>query len=222
LDDNGRLQPWTSYDNTIRWSINFIVNCPTIETKFGDDPWYLVTAKFNENGTFRKKQNNQGSNVYWAVETHRKYYAYSGDRASLAPVRTLLERVAYYHTQADWAWPNVPRTQDDTLDGEYTDEWSGVDKICMAAVGYLNYYKLTGEEKYLQKAVDVAKTVVPHIQPGDADHSPLPFRVNLRTGEIRGQYTANMIPAINLLDELIDLNPVTLEKSLLIEKRNIL
>lgn len=119
LDARGKLQPWTSYDNIIHWSINFINNCPTIKTKFGDDPWYLVTAKFNPDGTFMRKQNNQGSNVYWSVETLRKYYAYSGDRTAFAPIRRLLERVALYHTPQDWAWPNVPRTQDDTPDGEY-------------------------------------------------------------------------------------------------------
>ena len=73
LDKQGRLQPWTSYDNIIRWSMNFIQQCPTIQTKFGDDPWYLVTAKFSKNGTFLKKQNNPGSNVYWGVETLKKY-----------------------------------------------------------------------------------------------------------------------------------------------------
>ena len=69
LDEQGRLLPWTSYDNIIRWSMNFIKNCPTTQTKFGDDPWYLVTAKYNEDGAYLTKQNNQGSNVYWGVET---------------------------------------------------------------------------------------------------------------------------------------------------------
>jgi len=206
LDKQGKLQPWTSYDNIIRWSIDFIQHCPTIQTKYGDDPWYLVSAKFNEDGTFLKKQNNPGSNVYWALETHRKVYAYSGDRAVFEPVRRLIERVAVYHTPADWAWPDVPRTQDDTPDGEYTDEWSGVDKICMVGIGYLNYYKLTGEATWLNKAIKIADAILKHVKPGSATHSPLPFRVNLKTGDVLDPYCSNMILAVQFLDELSKLN----------------
>ncbi len=206
LDEQGRLLPWTSYDNIIRRSMNFIKNCPTTKTKFGDDPWYLVTAKYNEDGTFLTKQNNQGSNVYWGVETLKKYYAYTGDREAFLPISRLIERVAHYHTPADWAWPNVPRTQDDTPDGEYTDEWGGVDKLCMVALGYINYYKLTGEKSYVEKAVEITKTVLAHVITGDESHSPLPFRVNLHTGEVLDPYCSNMILAIQLFDELLKLD----------------
>jgi hypothetical protein len=82
LDSQGRLQPWTCYDNIIHWSLNFIKDCPTRQTKFGQDPWYLFTGKFQVDGKmFEKitKQNNQGHDAYWALETARKYYAYCGD-----------------------------------------------------------------------------------------------------------------------------------------------
>lgn len=202
LDEQGRLFPWTSYDNIICWSMNFIKNCPTKTTKFGDDPWYLITAKFNEDGTFLKKQNNQGSNLYWAVQTLKKYYAYTGDHDAFTPVRWLVERVAYYHTPENWAWPNVPRTQDDTPDGEYTDEWGEVDKMCMVALGYIDYFKLTAEKKYFDYALKIAKTVIPHVVEGDEKHSPLPFRVDLKTGMVLDPYCSNMIFVVNLFDEL--------------------
>lgn len=118
LDEKGRLMPWTTYDNIILWSMNFIKKCPLTKTKFGDDPWFLVTAKYNEDGTLLLKQNNPGSNVYWGVETLKKYYAYTGDET----------------------------------------------------------------------------------------HSPLPFRVNLKTGEVLDPYCSNMILVINLFDELIHLD----------------
>ncbi len=222
LNQYGKLQPWTSYDKIIGWSMAFLENCPTKKTKFGDDPLYLITAKLNTDGTFRKKQNNQGSNVYWAVETLRKYYAYSGNRSAFKPVQRLIDRVIQYHTPLDWAWPRVPRTQDDTPDGEYTDEWSGADKICMVAVGYINYYKLTGEKYYLQKAVEVAKTVLKFLNTTTVFHSPLPFRVNLKTGEIIDPYTANMIPVIQLIDALINLKAEGLDLRELHEKQKLL
>jgi len=203
LDAQGRLQPWTSYDNVIAWSVHFINQCPTIQTKFGRDPWYLVTAKFNEDGQYLKKQNNQGSNIYWAMESAKKYYAYSGDPSLFPAVRKLIDRCLLYRTPADWAWSNVPRTQDDSPDGEYTDDWSEPDKMCMVAIGCIDFYKYSGEVKYLDAAKQIAQTICRHLQPGDAEHSPLPFRVHLQSGRVLDIYDSAMISVVKMLDLLL-------------------
>ena len=83
LDKDGRLLPWTSYDNVIKWSMNYIKHCPTTPTKFGDDPWYLVTSKLTAKAEFIRNQNCQGSHAYWGVETLTRYYAYSGDAEAI-------------------------------------------------------------------------------------------------------------------------------------------
>ncbi len=219
---NGRLQPWTDYDNILKWSMNFLENCPTHKSRFGDDPLYLVTSKLNKDGTYCYKQNNPGSNVYWGMETFKKYYAYSGDSAALTPVKKLMERVAWYHTPKEWAWPDVPRTQDDTPDGEYTDEWSGVDKICMVAIGYLNYFKFTGDKQYFIKAEHIARTILQHIQPGNEKQSPLPFIVNLKSGKILDPYCSSMILAVQLFDELLDSKSVTIDRKVMKTSRDLL
>jgi hypothetical protein len=205
LDKDGRLLPWTSYDHVIRGSMNFIERCPTTPSKFGDDPWYLVTSKLTEKAEFKRNQNCQGSHAYWSVETVTRYYAYSGDTESIEPVRKILDRVLYYHTPADWAWPNVPRTQDNSPDGEYTDSTSEPDKMSMVGVAYIKFYKFTGEKKYIEGARAIAKTIAGHISEGDAKHSPLPFRVNLKSGEVLDPYTAHMVSPVLLFDELIRL-----------------
>ncbi len=205
LDSQGRLLPWTSYDYVIKASMNFIKHCPTVQTKLGEDPWYLVTADFKADGTFNKKQNNQGSNVFWAVETLIKYYAYCGDREAFVPVRRLLDRVLMFTTPADWEWANVPRTQDDDIDGEYLDSRSEPDKMCMVGIGYLKFYKLTGEKKYLDAALKIAATVAAHVRPGDATHSPLPFRVDLQSGKVLDEYDTNIIYVVYFFDELAKL-----------------
>jgi len=205
LDKDGRLLPWTSYDNVIKQSMNFIKGCPTTPTKHGGDPWYLVTSKLTKDGKFVANQNCQGSHAYWAVETLFRYYAYSGDAGAIKPVRLILDRVLMYHTPADWAWPNVPRTQDNSPDGEYTDETSEPDKMCIVAVAYIKFYKLTGEEKYLNAARGIAKTVAAHVGEGTADKSPVPFRVNLKNGAVVDDYTSHMISAVLMFDELIRL-----------------
>jgi hypothetical protein len=53
LDSTGRLLPWTSYDRIIRSTMNFIKSCPTHQTRFGQDPWYLITGRFSAEGTFQ-------------------------------------------------------------------------------------------------------------------------------------------------------------------------
>ena len=219
---NGNLQPWTEYGNILTWSMNYLQNCPTHKTSFGDDPFYLVTSKLNKDGSFRYNQNNQGSNLFWAMETFKKYYAYSGDSSAIAPVRKLIQRVVFYHTPKDWAWADVPRTQDDTPDGEYTDEWSGVDKICMVAIGYLNYYRFTGDKQYFAKAEHIAQTILQHVNPGDENHSPIPFIVNLKTGEILDPYCSNMILPVQLFDELLEFESTSLDKTELKSKRDLL
>lgn len=219
---DGKLMPWTDYNNVIIWSMNFLKNCPTHKSRFGDDPLYLVTSKLYKDGTFCYKQNNPGSNVYFGMETFKKYYAYTGDTAALIPVRKLIKRVAVYHTPDDWIWANVPRTQDDTPDGEYTDEWSGVDKICMVAIGYLNYYKFTGEKDYFDKAENITRTILQHIQPGNEKKSPLSFMVNLKTGEILDSYCSNMILAVQLFDEMLQIGSSTLDKNELKNNRSLL
>ncbi len=44
-------------------------------------------------------------------------------------------------------------------------------------------YEITGEKKYLDAAIKIANTLMKHLQPGDEKKSPLPFRVNAKTGE---------------------------------------
>ncbi len=205
LDGQGRLQPWTSYDHVIRGSVEYIKNCPTEKTVHGDDPWYLITSKLNADGTFEHNQNNQAGNVYFAVDTLARYYAYTGDRDAFKSVQLLVDRVVQYHTPADWAWAGVPRTQDDTPDGEYTDKTSEPDKMAMAGDGYVRFYKLTGEKKYLDAALGIAKTLLAKVTPGDAEHPPLPFRVNLKTGKVLDVYSAHMIPHVMFFDTLLTL-----------------
>ncbi len=205
LDSAGRLQPWTSYDTVIRQSMNFIKNCPTHPTRHGDDPWFLVTSKLTKECGFYLNQNNQGSNAFYAVETLRRYYAFTGDDSAFIPVRLLLDRVLLYNTPANWAWANVPRTQDNTPDGAYADDYSEPDKISMVGSACVRFYKLSGETKYLDAAIKIAETLKSHLRAGDAENPPLPFRVELKTGKVLDNYNAFMVAPTVLFDDLVQL-----------------
>jgi len=77
--------------------------------------------------------------------------------------------------------------------------------MSLVGVAYLKFYKLTGEERYLQAARGIAATLAAHIQPGDDNKSPLPFRVNMKTGEVVDAYTAAMVSPVMLFDEMLRL-----------------
>ena len=213
-----KLQSWTSYDTIFRYTINFLKYCPTIDTPNGKLPYYLVTSAFNSDGSFRKNQNNQGGNAYFAMKTFKRYYAYTGDRDALIPVTRLVEQIAKYITPSDFAWPGMPRTQDDSPDGIYDDEKGEPDKACMVAIAYIDYARFTGEKKYFDMAETMTKTLLKYIVAGNEKESPLPFRVNMHTGAVMDPYCSDMIMAVNLLDELLASN-TTLDRQELQQKR---
>ncbi|MBQ4306393.1 MAG: hypothetical protein II764_05185, partial [Bacteroidales bacterium] len=134
---DGIIQPWLNYDSMLVYSMNFLKRCELLDTPDGPKPAYLVTSKFNEDGTYPegRNRNNQGGNAYFGMKLFRYYYPYFGDIDALRPVRDLLDRMADFLTPDDWAWPGMVRTQDnDNPDGIYLDERIETDKAAMAAI----------------------------------------------------------------------------------------
>jgi len=145
----------------------------------------------------------------WAVNTLLKYYPYGGDDSFIAIVRQMLERLWEYRTPEDYAWANVPYASAHPgtgvyfgarADGEYVTE---PDKIAQVGRAWLDFYEMTQDGKFLEMGRACADALVRHLCPGDAAHSPLPFRVNVRDDRVVEEYTSDMIPAVRLFDELI-------------------
>jgi hypothetical protein len=154
------------------------------------------------------------------------YYAYSGDRRVVDLLRRGLDHhLANGTTPADpaWAWPSVPYASADhgavryrgAHDFQYTGrddpprlgrgDGYGViepDKVAELGVGYLIAFQLTGDDRYRKAALACAKALATHVRPGDATHSPWPFRVVAETGVVREEYCANVAAALELFDML--------------------
>jgi hypothetical protein len=79
------------------------------------------------------------------------------------------------------------------------------DKGGLAGFALLELYVATGEKRYLTQALSNASTLAKSIREGDGQHSPWPFRVDFRTGEGRGEVSANMSYPLRLFDRLIEL-----------------
>ena len=214
---DGWLQPWMNYDTLLVWSMNFLIDGPKVETPDGVLPGYLATASYEkwamvfpevltEDGIWRGNMipNNQGSNVYFAMKLFRYYYPYTGDLRALVPVKNILDRMLMFLTPDDWAWPGMVRTQDnDDPDGIWLDERLEPDKAGMTGIAFMDYAKYTGDAKYMAMAEHIAELLLKNIKDGSEKESPLPFRVNMRTGETEDAYTADMVFVVEFLDKML-------------------
>ena len=79
------------------------------------------------------------------------------------------------------------------------------DKVAAAGSAYVLYWKLTKRAALLDAALACAAALVRNIEPGNATHSPWPFRVYAETGQVREAYSSHVIAAVKLFDELIEL-----------------
>jgi hypothetical protein len=126
--------------------------------------------------------------------------------------------LAHGTTPANWDWASVPFATSCSGDLEYgrclqdvpRNHYGGIetDKLGELGIGYVLFYELTGEKKYLTAGIACADALAKHVRPGDETHTPWPFRVNAQTGEvIRGsEYGGMVVASVRLLAELIRLN----------------
>jgi hypothetical protein len=210
LDQQERLEAWSSYDSVVCLAMDFIRNCPVDPAN--RLPWYLQYSCFWID-PLRPTiwPDNPAGKYAWAVTTLLKYYPYSGDASHITIVRSMLDRLWDYRTPGGFAWPDVPyaSAQPGTgvyfgarADGEYATE---PDKVAQVGRAYVDFYELTGEKKYLQVGRRIAEVLAQMVRPGDETHSPWPFRVDVRDGLVVEEYCSHFIPAVRLFDELIRL-----------------
>lgn len=230
---DGWLQPWLNYDSLMVWSMNFLLDGPVVKTEEGLLPGYLVTASYEKWAMVFPEvltedriwsgnliPNNQGGNAYFAMKLFRYYYPYTGDIRALEPVKNLLDRMLMFLTPDDWAWPGMVRTQDnDDPDGIYMDERLEPDKAAMVGIAYMDYALFSGEKKYAAMGDHIAELLLANIKEGTDKESPLPFRVNMRTGEAEDAYTSDMIFVVDFFDKILA-SDTSLDKELVRAKRD--
>ncbi len=214
LDMEEKLEPWTSYGNVVRYAMDFIKNCPI--DKRNNLAWYLQYSCFWTD-PLRPAiwPDNPAGKFAWAMTTLTKYFPYSGDKSFIDIVRQMLDRLWEYRTPDHFEWKDVPYASahpgtgiyfGSRADGEFVTE---CDKIAQVGRAYVDFYELSGEECYLQIGIHCADELVRHLRSGNESQSPLPFRVDVRSGKIIEEYTADMIQPVRLFEALIDLGYTT-------------
>jgi hypothetical protein len=207
---DGSLRPWTSWSDALAREMKWYQACPIdhgyprfISETFMDGNYAPIASRTD---IIPATQDGMG------IISYVKYYRFTG-RSHPEYLRTARLMADYLlreaSTPARGKYPGFPRstgrrgafpqpadcgTQDDRP-FEIQPDKGGI-------VGYalLQLHAETGDDACLEAARHIARVLAANIGPGDARHSPWPFRVDFRTGEARGAISGNMSYILRLFD----------------------
>jgi len=222
MDSDGHIVPWygagpsQAYDHVIRLVWPFWLNmraCPN------GVPYYLQHQVWKPD--VDDKRGLGGDQINMALSSWNLLYGYLGD-AKLKDNMVLISDFWLKNGMSGPKdlWANLPYPYNTELhSGRYDGDMRAgksflqPDKAGSFGAELITVYKVTGNEKYLNAAVAIADSLAAHIQPGDSENSPWPFRVNALTGEVHkaktkqgkpisASYTTNWTPALMMFDGL--------------------
>jgi hypothetical protein len=228
-DKDGNIVPWynadpaIAYDHDLHIIWNFWFNMRRDPNGL---PYYMDHQVWNK--TMDDPRGIGGDQFMMAISSWRLYYAYTGDENLKGNIYFLAE---YYLTHglspANCKWPNIPFPYNTMIySGVYDgDMRSGKDvaqpdKAGSFGLELVHTYKIKNDPLFLDAAVKIANTLAAKVKTGTATHSPLPFKVNVFTGETAllelpngdgkpadtACYTSNLTPTLQLFYDLIQLN----------------
>ena len=223
-DAAGKLLPWPMPEDT-----GYSYNSHLLTQ------WNILWDQYNRQRTqyffccfdFDRTTFEMQPDYHWANSTGylrammegfiERLYPYTGDQNTLTFLQDFIDyELENGRTPEAYAWSRVPYASANPGDIRYTG-WSihGEDFIEPHVVGedgygYLRFYEMTGNTKYLEAAIRCANALAKNYKTGDADISPWPVRCYARDGRLdgpgMGPYSANVVEPIMLFDELIRLN----------------
>ena len=115
----------------------------------------------------------------------------------------------------EFAWPDFPYTTTNAGDtifrgfsnaGRLVLHEIQVDHAGEMGLTYYRMYQFSGEEKYLNAAINVADVLAKNAKKGNQDESVWPYRVVMDSGRVTAPYGANWTGCYMLLENLIRAN----------------
>jgi hypothetical protein len=234
-DKQGNILPWyninpgKSYDHVIHMVWNF---WDTMRRDVNGLPYYMNHQVWNS--TYDDPRGIGGDQFAMALSSWRLLYAYTGDER----VKANMDFVGDYYlshglSPADAKWPNIPFPYNTLVysgvyDGDMRNgkDVAQPDKAGSFGLELIHLYKMSQgynikvNPSYLQAAINIANTLASHISQGDSNYSPLPFKINVFTGQnvllrfhdLNGTwidtagYSTNWAPTMQLFLDLIALH----------------
>jgi hypothetical protein len=221
VDASGRIMPWygsgpsEAYDHVVRLVFQFWIGMRRCSNGV---PYYL------QHQVWRPDEDDPrgigGDQIPMALSSWNLLYGYLGDSTVLDNM-VLMADYWLGHGSSGRAdlWANLPFPYNlEVHSGQYTGDMRAgkgfvqPDKAASFAAELIVLYKMTGNRRYLEAASAIAGTLAAHIQPGDGDNSPWPYRLNAVNGEVhredqRGRtlvasYTSNYAGALRMFTDL--------------------
>jgi hypothetical protein len=227
---DGSILPWfssdrgSSYDTVMMLVWNFWKN---METDSNGLKYYINHQVWKPEHDMRGLGGDQ---INMALSSWGLLFAYTGFQDIIENMKyladTYLDRSLSDPTDK---WPSIPYPYNTEVhSGKYDGDMRNGKGITQpdkaGSFGYelINLFKLTGEQKYLDAATKIAGTLSEHIVKGDSLRSPLPFRVNAKTGETGSLfdnmgsgkkvrpalYTSNWTGTLMLFEELATIDRI--------------
>jgi hypothetical protein len=223
VDERGNILPWysanlgESYDFVLNRVWEFWKNMDTCENGLK----YYINHMIWQPGRHHK-DGIGGDQFMMALSSWDLYYNYTGNEEVIKDMKYIADYyLAHSLSLADCEYPYLPYPNNlKSHSGEYDGDmmlgkgFLQLDKAGSFGFELLKLYKKTGDKKYLLAAVKIANTLASKVKPGDNDNSPLPFKVNAKTGETGGivdpnikksTYTTFLTSTLNLFSGLIEL-----------------
>ncbi len=228
--EDGSILPWfsadkgKSYDTVMMLVWNFWKN---METDSNGLKYYMNHQVWRPEHDMRGLGGDQ---INMALSSWGLLYAYTGYPEIIDNMKYIADNYLE-RSLSDLSdkWPFIPYPYNTEVhSGKYDGDMrngKGItqpDKAGSFGFELVNLYKITGEQKYLDAAKKIAETLSGNIIKGDSLRSPLPFRVNAKTGETGSLfdnmgsgkkvrpalYTSNWTGTMMLFGELAKLDPV--------------
>lgn len=196
----GHIIPWynagpgTSFNRVIQLVWNF---WDTMRRDLNGLPYYMNRQVWNP--YFNDPRGIGGDQFAMALSSWRLLYAYTGNEKVKENMKFIAE---YYITHGlspeNASWPSIPYPYNTFVYSGYYDgdmilgkDFLQPDKAGSFGIELLKLYEMNCNERYpnvtdkmyLRAAISIANTLARHVENGDSNNSPLPFKVNAITGE---------------------------------------
>lgn len=190
------------YSNNLGQSYDFGINAVwnfwnNMRLEKNGLPYYMCHQVWRAD--FNDPRGIGGDQFAMALSSWNLYYAYSGNETVKEEMKFIADYYLHHSlSPANAKYPNIPfpyntMTYSGVYDGDMLlgKDYTHLDKAGSFGFELVKLFKMTNQfpwpkvadKKYLDAAINIANTLAKKVKEGDNDNSPLPFKVNVFTGE---------------------------------------